>query len=250
VKPTDRALSIFEAFGRAARPLTLSELADAAGLPISTSHGIVHTLVERGYLYLTSKRKDLYPTRRLFDLATRINANDPYLERLNPYLEALRETTQETVIIGKRQHDEIVYLAVHEGPQMIRYSSSAGSIKPLHSTSIGKALLSKLPDDALRAWADMQSLSPITSTTLTQADALIEDVAQGRKAGFFVTRGESVSDVFAIAVPVSINNDVLGIAVAGPAHRMDPNIYEIGRKLLAAKASIEMGQHRKTDEVT
>ena len=56
-----------------------------------------------------------------------------------------------------------------------------------------------------------------------------------------MTRGESVSDVFAIAVPVSINNDVLGIAVAGPAHRMDPHINEIGRQLLAAKASIEKG---------
>lgn len=239
MKPTDRALSIFEAFERAGRPLTLSELAEAAGLPISTSHGIVRTLSQRGYLYLTGRRKDLYPTRRLFDLATRINEHDPYLERLNFHLEALREVTQETVIVGKRQHDEIVYLAVHEGPQTIRYSSHAGSIKPLHSTSIGKALLSTLPDNALRAWAGARALPAVTPSTLTGGEALIEDVLHGRELGFFVTRGESVSDVFAVAVPVSVNDDVLGMAIAGPMHRMAPRIDEIGHRLLEAKTEIE-----------
>jgi DNA-binding IclR family transcriptional regulator len=214
-------------------------LARLAGLPISTSHGIVRTLLERGYLYVTSRRKDLYPTRRLYDMAVRINNNDPYLERFDPVLESLRNTTQETVIVGKRQDDQIIYLAVHEGPQTIRYSSEAGSIKPLHSTSIGKALLSRLDDQALRAWAEARELPVVTGCTLTSTAALVADVAQGRSAGYFVTRGESVSDVFAVAVPVEINGDVLGVAVAGPKHRVEERISEIAARLLEAKRSIE-----------
>ena len=239
MNPTDRVLSIYEAFERAAEPLTLSELAESAGMPISTSHGIVRTLIQRGYLYLVSRRKDFYPTRRLYELARRINERDPYLERLNPRLEGLRDATRETVIVGKRQRDEVVYLAVYEGPQMIRYSSSAGSIKPLHSTSIGKALLSLQTDAEVRAWAEAQALPAVTAATLTDVEALLADIARGRRAGFFVTRGESVDDVYAVAVPVRWGDDALCIAVAGPAHRMDGHIDEIGHRLLEEKAAIE-----------
>ena len=48
MNPTDRALSIFEAFELRARPLTLTELSKAAGLPVSTCHGIVSALTQRG----------------------------------------------------------------------------------------------------------------------------------------------------------------------------------------------------------
>lgn len=239
MKPTDRALGIFEAFESAGRPLTLSELAEAVGMPISTSHGVVRVLLQRGYLYLTSRRKDLFPTRRLYDMAVSIASHDPYLERLSPYLDALRTATQETVIVGKRQGDEIVYLAVQEGPQTIRYSAPAGAIKPLHSTSIGKAMLGQLGDAKLREWLAAAVLPPVTSHTLTAADVLRNDIDASRKKGFFVTRGESVSDVFAIAVPVLVNRDVLGIAVAGPRHRMESVIEEVGTQLLAAKRDIE-----------
>lgn len=242
MKPTDRALSIFEAFEQAGRPLTLSELAEAASLPVSTSHGIVRTLLQRGYIYLTSRRKDLYPTRRLYEMAVKINRCDPYLDRLAPHLAALREATQETVIVGKRQNDQIIYLDVNEGPQTIRYSASAGNIKPLHSTSIGKALLSVLDDDAIRQWAEPRVLEAVTPNTLTGVGELIRNIDRGRECGYFVTRGESVGDVFAVAIPIAVNNDVVGVAVAGPMHRMASRIEEVGRSLLDTKARIEAEQ--------
>jgi IclR family acetate operon transcriptional repressor len=202
----------------------------------------VGTLLQRGYLYLTSRRKDLYPTRRLADMAGRIGRHDPYLERLGTHLEALREQTQETVIVGKRQNDEIVYLSVLEGPQNIRYSAAAGDLKPLHSTSIGKALLSSLDDDSVRHWAEARTLPTVTPSTLTDSAALIEDLRAGRERGFFVTRGESVSDVLAIAVPVLVNHELLGIAIAGPVHRMEAGVDATAHQLLRAKASIEAAQ--------
>ncbi|SDD31381.1 IclR family transcriptional regulator [Paraburkholderia lycopersici] len=241
MKPTDRALGIFEAFETAGRPMTLSELADAAGLPVSTSHGIVRVLMERGYLYLTSRRKDLYPTRRLYDMAEKIIARDPYLERFEPFLERLRDATQETVIVGKRQHDQIVYLRVLEGPQTIRYSSAAGALKPLHSTSIGKAMLSRVAPEELRRQLVQAPLPAVTDHTVTSHEALFAEIALARERGYFVTRGESVSDVYAVAVPVNVNRDVLGIAVAGPRHRMEGEIERVAARLLDVRREIEQG---------
>lgn len=246
MKPTDRALSIFEAFEAACRPLALSELAEASGMPVSTSHGVVRVMIERGYLYVTGRRKALYPTRRLVDMALKIAAHDPFLERLEPQLLALREATTETVIVGKRQGDEIVYLAVHEGPQTIRYSAPAGARKPLHSTSIGKAMLGELDDASLQAWLASATLAPVTAHTLTAADALADDLAESKRRGYFVTRGESVSDVFAVAMPVHLHREVLGIAVAGPRYRMENALENIAAQMHAAIAHIEGDAHRNT----
>ena len=48
------------------------------------------------------------------------------LQRLEPVMQGLRDVTRETVILGRRQKDKIVYLSVFEGPEVIRYTARAG----------------------------------------------------------------------------------------------------------------------------
>jgi DNA-binding IclR family transcriptional regulator len=149
VKTADRTLDLLEAFARIKEPLSLSELARQLDCPVSSCHGLVRTMKGRGYLYLLQHRRRYYPTRRLLEIGAAIAAHDPLVERLIPTLEALRAHTAETVILGHRQDDEIVYLHVLEGPQTIRYAASPGERKPLHSSALGKAFLGVLDDHAL-----------------------------------------------------------------------------------------------------
>jgi IclR family acetate operon transcriptional repressor len=238
----ERAFAILETFERERRPLSMKELADSCAIPASTCHALVHTLLKRAYLYQTGRRKDLYPTRRLYDIGAAVLAHDPVLQRLEPAMAALRETTRETVILGKRQKDAIVYLSVMEGPEVIRYSAAAGDIKPLHSTSIGKALLSVLREPDLRNLLAAQARESVTDATITDIAALIANIAEGRAHGCFVTRGENVPDVTALAVPVAINNELYGLAVAGPSHRLEKSADAVVAALVAARdALIDQG---------
>lgn len=234
-RSADRTLAILEAFEERKRSLTLRELAEVCDIPVSTCHSLVHTLLNRSYLYQTSRRKDLYPTRRILDLAANIVAHDPYLERMGPFLEHLRHETQETVILGKRQKDQILYLEVLESPQTIRYSSRAGEFKPLHSTCIGKVMLGSLKPAELGAWLKKQPLPRVTTSTITAQSRLIEDLEASGERGYYMTRGENVADVTAIAVPVRVNNELLGLAVAGPSHRMDAQLDRHVQRLLDAQ---------------
>lgn len=230
----ERAFAILETFERECRPLSMKELADTCRIPPSTCHSLVHALLGRGYLYQTGRRKDLYPTRRLYDLGATIIAHDPVLQRMEPIMQDLREATRETVILGKRHGRRVVYLAVLEGPQVIRYSARPGDSKPLHSTCIGKALLSAMKQEDLHKLLADAPLPRVTPATITDIDRLLADIAAGREAGCFVTRGENVPDVTAMAVPVAINNELYGLAVAGPSHRMNAREAEIRAKLAAA----------------
>ncbi len=233
VTAVERVLDIFEAFDKAQKPLSLTDLAELTGIPKSSCHAIVGTLIARGYLYSLTRPRALYPTRRFFDLARAIHEKDPFVERVMPMLERLRDASRETVILGKRQGNAAIYLQVVESPHPIRYSARPGEFKPLHSSAIGKALIGSLKEPELRALVAGQALAPVTDATFTDEEALVADVLESRRRGYFLTRGENVADVWAVSAFLSVNSETLAVAIAGPRHRMENNVTECAQLLLA-----------------
>jgi DNA-binding IclR family transcriptional regulator len=126
-----------------------------------------------------------------------------------------------------------------EGPQTIRYAAKPGKMTPLHSSAIGKAMLGTLERADLEAFCRGRRLERITDNTLTSTSRLIKDIDEGRARGYFVTRGENVTDVMAIARVVRAAAGWLGIAVAGPLPRMETNLHRIVAMLMAACEQIE-----------
>jgi IclR family transcriptional regulator, acetate operon repressor len=243
VKTAVRTLEAFEAFGLSQRPLTLSELARAIGAPVSSCHGLVATLRNRGYVYSVGDSRRVYPTRRLLDVAEAIVRNDPLLEIVEPVLTRLRDDTGETVILGTREGDAVVYLDVVEGLHTIRYSAKPGEIKPLHSSAIGKAVLASLDEVVLAKTLSRIALVRITPATLTDEDALRRDLEGGRRRGFFVTRGENVADVMGIAAPATPGGQTLAVALAGPIERMDRSFDAHAERLrMAARKLSGLGR--------
>lgn len=239
VTAVERVLDIFEAFQKSKSPLSLTELAEMAGIPKSSCHAIVNTLAERGYLYSLSRPRALYPTRRMLDVARDVHENDPFVERVMPVLERLRDTSMETVILGKRQGDAVIYLQVVESPHSIRYSARPGQFKPLHSSAIGKALLGSLKEPELRRQLADCPLPPVTPATIVDNEALVADILESRRRGYFVTRGENVPDVWAVAAFINVHAETLAVAIAGPSHRMDSHVVECAQQLLATCSFIQ-----------
>jgi|TARA_B110000259_G_scaffold26787_1_gene27867 IclR family acetate operon transcriptional repressor len=227
----ERILDIFEAFQASQRPLSLTALAAATGMPKSSCHALVSTLSRRGYLYSLSRPKAFYPTRRMYDAAIDIVMKDPFIEQVMPSLERLRDESGETIIMGKRQGHSAVYLQVVESLQSICYSAKPGDIKPLHSSAIGKAILGALSNIDLQDWVEERDFMPITASTLTAPTAFISELSQSRLKGYFQSRGENVTDVWAVAAPLKIRKEIFSIAVAGPQHRIEPKLKKIAQQL-------------------
>ncbi|MGH7965335.1 MAG: IclR family transcriptional regulator [Candidatus Binatia bacterium] len=245
VKTAGRTLDLFEAFAKAQTPLSLSELARALNAPPSSCFNLIRALQARGYLYSVQPRRQLYPTRRLFEVARAIVTGEPWMARIEPVLTQLRDQTRETAILGKRQGDRVMYLQVIEGPQSIRYSSQAGDLKPLHSSAIGKALLGTIEPVELAALLKQLPLPRVTEATISDRSLLLADLERGRKQGYFVTTGENVVDVMAVAATVQLGGDVYGIAIAGPVHRMTDDLRSHVSALKAACLAImEMTSER------
>ena len=189
--------------------------------------------------YTAERPRAIYPTKRLLDIAREIADHDPVLENAGPILNNLRDTTGETVLLGRRQDDGVLYLEVIEGNHTVRYSAHSGEIKPLHSSAIGKALLGQLDPAALADTLTRLDMTVYTPTTIVDRTALQADLQTSRERGTFITRGENVVDVMAIAITTIVNGDVLGVAVAGPLSRMASNEADHTEDLLSAQQALE-----------
>ncbi|HUX25118.1 MAG TPA: IclR family transcriptional regulator C-terminal domain-containing protein [Burkholderiales bacterium] len=239
VKTAGRTLDLFEAFARAGKPLSLSQLARAMDTPVSSCFGIVRTLEARGYLYEVKARAGFYPTKLLFEHARAIAGRDPLAERFVPRLEKLRDQTGETVLLAKRLERQAVYLEVLDSVHSIRYSPKVGEFRPLHASASGKALLGSLApalrDELLRG----VKLPRVTSRTITSRAALAADLAQAQARGWYVTRGETVADLMAVAVPIELNGETYSVALAGPMHRMETALKRHAKLLVELRAVLE-----------
>jgi DNA-binding IclR family transcriptional regulator len=239
VKSAGRTLDLFETFSDLKTSLTLTDLSRQLQWPASSCFALVRTLEARGYIYEVSARRGFYPTRRILDRAMVISANDPISEMTNEVLTHLRDATNETVILGRLQSNQVVYLNVIEPRQSIRYSARVGDLKPLHASAMGKALLGALPHLERDKALDAIELKRVTSATITNRRKLIAHVEEGQARGWQLTRSENVSDVMAVARSVKLAGDRYAVAIAGPVHRMDASIDRHVKALLSACAQLE-----------
>lgn len=240
VKTAVRTLELFEAFAATKKPLPLLQLAAALGIPQSSCFALVRTLLGRGYLYETGRRAGYYPTQRLLDQAREIASHDPLLERVRPVLKALRDKTRETVVFAKRQGTRVVYLAVFESPHIVRYTAQAGDLRNLHATSLGKALLSEVPAGERKEILGKAGMTRRTPRTIVSKAAFDQEIEASRSRGFYMSLGDGVPDVGAIAIPVRVLNETYAVSVAGPLSRIEKAVASHVRVLRAAVQKIEI----------
>lgn len=239
VRSAVRALKIFEAFAAQGSPMTLSELSSKLDLPPSSCLLLIRTLLDRGYLYATGHRNAYYPTRRVVDLARLIARNDPVVERFQPYLERLREATNETVALAKRQRDKLIYLSVAESQQVVRVTVATGTLRPLHGTATGKALIAAIPERDRSVLLAEIALERLTDRTISSMDELERSLADVKQRGYAVNSGEAVADLSAVSIATRVDEEVYAVTVMGPSYRVDPMMEKYGAALVEFGRMIE-----------
>lgn len=210
--------------------MLLSEIAQATGIPVSTCHGVLRSLEQSGYLYFLPSR-EVYPTRRLLEMAQEIANHDPIATRIVPELERLRDATGETIVLAALQNDHAIYLAVVESGQTIRYASRPGDTRSLHSSALGKALLMSMPEAERNRCIEKLPFKAMTPDTIKSQRLLMRNLDESLARGYAVSRGENSPDVMAIAMPLRQAGAALAISVAGPWSRMEAKEAAIARQL-------------------
>jgi IclR family acetate operon transcriptional repressor len=233
-KSLDRALNVLlEIAERGARGMTLSECAAVLGYSKATTHRILQTLTRREFL-----RED----GGAFTLGvTNLRLGIEFLESIDlrhealPMLRALAESTGETAHLGRLSGTDVVYIEKVESSHAVRMYSRVGDTMPAYSTGIGKAVLAFLDDDALDRHLPAR-LAPRAVNTITDPDALREELQRTRERGYSLDDVENEDGIRCTGAPVFDHTGRVqaGISVAGPASRMTlERLHELGPQVRA-----------------
>jgi IclR family pca regulon transcriptional regulator len=222
-KSLERGLAILSSF-RSGRPLLgVSELAREVGLSRSTTHRYVATLAGLGYLRQdgTTRKYRLGP--RVLDLGFSAINSMELREVAAPFLRQLSDETGHTVNMAILDGLDIVYVercrSARAGQREIDLNLHVGSRLPAYCTSLGKALLAHLPDDALADALKRIEFVRRGPNTLVSAEALGEELARVRENGLATNDEELAYGLRSIAAPVLAHDGSAAAAINLAVHR-------------------------------
>lgn len=202
VKSTERTLEVLEVLSKSRDGMTAAEVARSLGIPRSSTHGILRTMLTRGWLEIDESGARYRVGLKALQVGTSYVESDDIVALAQPALEMLSVTTEETAHLGRLVGGEIVYLAKRESTHALRLYSAVGRRLPAHATALGKVLLAQLDDDEVirrLSWP----LTKVTPKTMTDQDQLIADLNKVRDTGYAVDRGESTLGLECIAVAMA-----------------------------------------------
>jgi DNA-binding IclR family transcriptional regulator len=207
-----RVLSVLDAFGPRHRLLSLSEIARRAGLTLPTAHRLVRELLEFGALERDAEGRYSVGLR-LLELSALAPRGLELREVAFPYLDDLHQTTRGAVHLGVRDGLEVVYVETMRTRMRHPISSRVGDRWPVHASGMGLVLLA-YADHEIQERVLAAPLERFTELTVTDPRELRRRLAQIRRTGVAVARGQITLPNLAVAVPVHGGDGRVAAAVS------------------------------------
>lgn len=200
-------------------PRTIHDLAVETGLTRSNVHRTLQTLAHAGYVRPDPKSGKYVSTLKLFELGARQIQRLDVRALAQPAMSELADLTLESIHLAILEGSEVLYIDKLEGVQAIRAYTTIGGRAPAYCVATGKAMLAAQADLSLKP----SDLKRWTSSTLTSLKALSADLAETRRRGYAVNRGEWREGVGGVAAVIvnGWNEPAAAIGVSGPIERLD-----------------------------
>lgn len=259
-----RGLDVLEALARGdEHGLGPSAIGQRVALDKATVMRLLRTLVEAGYVTQDEKTRRYRLTGKILWLAHCVTARLDLRSVARPHLTALRDELGETVHLGVMEDLRVVYVDKLEAENSIQLVSAIGQAMPLHSTSLGKAMLAALPDEEREGKYVRMDFLPRTDRTIPDLATFREEIRRTQRRGYSTDDREN--EPFGACVGAAIvgadGRPVGAISIAGPSFRIHDRFQQFGERVravagaiaqeLGADASVPaVGRGRDTREAT
>ena len=244
----EKAMNLIEVLARSVKPMKLTEIAEATGMPASTVLRLVGTLEDIGYVCREPTSKGYYLSIKFAYLGNRAREHNSILSCVHPVLSRLSADCGECACLGVEQNGSVVYLDVvrQEDATDRVVARYIGNWAPMYCTGIGKVLLSSYDRNALQGYMDYTQMIRYTPKTIVDPAALRKELELDYSRGSAIDDEESEPSTLCIAAPITnfANHVVAALSITGPTERMTPDrLGKLIPKVLdaASQASARMG---------
>jgi len=214
-----RGLEILGLFSPESPTISFSEVVERLRLTKSTAFRALATLETMGYVERVPGSRRYRPGLKALELGfTALNSLE-VRQVARPYLERLAQETDETASLGVLDELRVIYVDRVRDRAIVGVMLGVGDHVAAHCTALGKVLLAALPPEERARRLAQAELAAFTPDTITDAPALLAELAAVSRAGYAVDDGELAVGLRAVAAPVrnATQQVVAAINVSGPA---------------------------------
>lgn len=231
VQATRRSLDVVEVL-RDLEGARLTTIAEAVDLPNSTVHSHLTTLMERGYVV---KDGDIYRLGLQFlELGEFTRSLRKVYRVTEPELRELADETGEVASLMVEEGGLGIVLDSARGDEAVPADIDPGTRVHLHTSALGKAILAHLPEDEVDDVIDHHGLPAYTDETITEREAIFEDLRETRERNVAYDTEERVSRSKSVATSIkSESGQIVGsVGISGPVGRLrDDRLADIEDRL-------------------
>lgn len=194
----ERGLEILEAVNQAERPMGTRELARLLELSPAIVQRLVNTLAERHYLQRDPDTKRYTIGYQTLIFGASLMRRDHLLVEARKELEEVTRKLRVDSYMATLQGRQAIYLMCLAGDAPVSVRAEAGDVLSLHSTAIGRCILSSFPDEQVLEILGPGPLRPITSKTITDPHLLLNEIHLTRERGFAVVQNENIDGIISV----------------------------------------------------
>lgn len=237
----ERALTLLQAFTAEGPTLRVADAARICGVGTSTASRLLTTLVASGFV----DRDELGHYRLGHGIVTLASAalnSSPLYRESKGIAYAISSELGLGANVAELRDDLVFYVLSFDGYLMPRVGTLMGHHNPLHSTGLGKCLLSGQSSAELRRLLGAEPFAAYTEHTITNYESLESELDEVRRRGYSTEREELAFGRSCVAAPIRdrSGNLIAALSISGPlsAMRLDDRENELAQRALEASDKI------------
>lgn len=200
MKSVRNAIRALGLFSDEAPEISVSRVSEHLGIPKSSASRMLAAMKDEGIIEQDPRGRQYRPAALAQRLGRIYAAKSSFREIVRAAMHRLAVETRHSCWMLALSGSDIVVLESIHGGYPIRLVVEPGSRLPAHATAAGKALLSRLSDDKVRALYPGGKLKGITSRTLRTLPQLVAELNEVRRSRCAEARQEVIDGIKSIGV--------------------------------------------------
>ena len=236
-----RAFQLIERLSEDPSGKRVLQLSDETGLPPSTVHRVLQTLVGMSYVRQDQHNSHYRLTGKLLEVGSKGIAGRTLRTESLPHLSRLRDLTGESAHLTVPDGDGALTVESVLSAERNLVDTRVGERPLLHCTAVGKCLSAYLDERRLNDALVSLELARLTEHTICTFSGLRRELAKVRGAGYALDWEENEIGVRCMAAPVRgpSGEVVASVGISGPAARMsDDKLDELASHVVSVALDV------------
>ncbi len=222
VKSVVKAFLLMEELDKSGE-MSIGDLSERLQMDKATVHRLVNTIKDAGYVNQNPDNKKYANSLKLLAMGNRAMEKTGVRHIARPYMEELSEKTGETINLGMRVGNKIIYVDKMESSSTIKVGLGIGVSVPSYCSGLGKAILAFTSADELEELLDSIVFEKFTEHSITDREHFQRELERIRRDGYAVDDEEYVDGLMCFAAPIFDfhGNPIASVSVSCPKYRYD-----------------------------